>query len=180
MSDSSNWEILKNHEQYKISNVYPYEIRKIKNDMIVRPFLNNGYYVIHLTNNKIFQLGRIIADHFIPNPDNLPVIDYIDCNKKNFHIDNLRWCDHGQNHQKRLKYVDTIDLKKATNIWCYSDWTFDNLYFLDDQLYKWNGKKYLVITGKADKYNNICFNTTDVNGKVHKLYSDRIKQFYDI
>ena len=89
MTEGSNWEILKGHDQYKISNIYPYEIRKMKNDAIVKPFINNGYYTVHLTNNKLFQLGRVIAEHFIPNPDNLPVIDYIDCDRTNYHISNF-------------------------------------------------------------------------------------------
>ena len=178
MTDGTTWEILKGHEQYKIKNVYPYEIRKIKNDMIINPFMNNGYYVIHLTNNKIYQLGRIIAEHFIPNPDKLPVIDYIDCDHTNLHIGNLRWCNPGQNHQKRLTYVDKIDLNKASNISGYSTWVFDDLYFLDDQLYKWTGNKYLVLTRSFDKQNKPYFIAADTTGKRHWLYLDRIKMKY--
>ena len=128
MTEGSNWEILKGHDQYKISNIYPYEIRKMKNDAIVKPFINNGYYTVHLTNNKLFQLGRVIAEHFIPNPDNLPQVNHKDGNKENNRVDNLEWCDNSYNQRhafenglqkgnfhhpnSKLTYNDVMYIKK--------------------------------------------------------------------
>ena len=41
---------------------------------------------------KTYQVHRLIALTFIPNPDNLPQINHKDENKTNNHIDNLEWC----------------------------------------------------------------------------------------
>jgi hypothetical protein len=42
---------------------------------------------------------RLVATAFIPNFDNLPMINHIDCNPLNNHVDNLEWCD-GQYNTK--------------------------------------------------------------------------------
>lgn len=43
------------------------------------------------------KIHRLVAEAFIPNPDKLPCIDHIDCNKKNNRVDNLRWCSYAEN-----------------------------------------------------------------------------------
>ena len=42
-------------------------------------------------------LHRQLAIAFIPNPDNLPIINHKDCNKLNNSLDNLEWCNHSHN-----------------------------------------------------------------------------------
>lgn len=39
------------------------------------------------------RIHRIVAEAFIPNPNNLPYVNHIDENPKNNHVDNLEWCD---------------------------------------------------------------------------------------
>ena len=54
----------------------------------------NGYYRVSFSINrkrKQFYVHRLIAEHFIPNPDNLPQVNHIDGNKLNNSLDNLEW-----------------------------------------------------------------------------------------
>ena len=44
-----------------------------------------------------YKIHKLVAETFIPNPDNLPVIDHIDENKHNNSIENLRWVTHREN-----------------------------------------------------------------------------------
>ncbi len=44
-----------------------------------------------------FRVHRLVAQHFIPNPDDLPYVDHIDEDKTNNAVSNLRWCTHQQN-----------------------------------------------------------------------------------
>tara|TARA_R110001606_G_scaffold354977_1_gene505740 strand:- start:101 stop:562 length:462 start_codon:yes stop_codon:yes gene_type:complete len=50
-------------------------------------------------NNKPehIYLHRLLAQHYIPNPNNLPYVDHIDRNKLNNNIDNLRWVTRSEN-----------------------------------------------------------------------------------
>ena len=54
-----------------------------------------GYLVVVLTKqgrHYTRPIHRMIAEAFIPNPENYPYIDHIDTNKHNNAIFNLRWC----------------------------------------------------------------------------------------
>lgn len=60
-----------------------------------------GYEIIGLVGNKgrIYRsIHRLVAEAFIPNPDNLPQINHKDENKKNNNADNLEWCDQKYNN----------------------------------------------------------------------------------
>lgn len=43
------------------------------------------------------RVHRVVAQAFIPNPDNLSDVDHIDCDKLNNRVDNLRWCTSAEN-----------------------------------------------------------------------------------
>ena len=43
------------------------------------------------------QVHRLVAEAFIPNPENKPFIDHIDTNPQNNNIDNLRWVTQKEN-----------------------------------------------------------------------------------
>ena len=60
----------------------------------------DGYLLVNLIKDKkqiTFQLHRLVAMAYLPNPQNLPCINHKDENKKNNNINNLEWCDHQYN-----------------------------------------------------------------------------------
>ena len=66
-----------------------------------------GYmFVQFYVNGKRITLKthRIVATCFIPNPDNLPQVNHIDCNRSNNAVSNLEWCTNQYNTTHREKY----------------------------------------------------------------------------
>ena len=63
---------------------------------------NRGYYAVNLSmgtrgNKKLVEVHRLVAEHFLPNPDNLPQVNHKDTDKLNPDISNLEWCTQSDN-----------------------------------------------------------------------------------
>ena len=87
---------------YKVSNlgrVYSIRSQKILSQIIETVKLNDYIYqrckVSLCIDNKpkVCKVHILVAQAFIPNPNNLPTVDHIDCNGLNNCVDNLRWAD---------------------------------------------------------------------------------------
>lgn len=58
--------------------------------------MNRGYLVVALSKGnkaKLKLVHRLVAEAFLPNPDNLPQINHKDKDRWNNSVDNLEWCD---------------------------------------------------------------------------------------
>ena len=92
-----SWEQLREDADYEIFTEYPHEIRKKSNGRIIAfTRLNNGYLLCAL-NGSQYRVHRVIANNFIPNPENKPFVDHINHIRDDYHIDNLRWVDRVEN-----------------------------------------------------------------------------------
>jgi hypothetical protein len=68
----------------------------------VEPVPQDGYHKVTLTSNGCKQdkrVNRLVAKAFIPNPNNLPLVMHMDNDRKNNHVDNLKWGTHAENNQ---------------------------------------------------------------------------------
>lgn len=69
------------------------KIRKEPKSSFKRAYVN-----IQINNKqKQFTLARIIAEVYIPNPDNFPQVNHKDGNPLNNHYSNLEWCTQSDN-----------------------------------------------------------------------------------
>ena len=79
----------------------------------------DGYLTVTMgiKNRTIKKVHRLVAELFIPNPNNLPEVNHKDCNRQNPKYNNLEWSTHIEN----IKYsVDIghykIDINKGRKI----------------------------------------------------------------
>lgn len=56
----------------------------------------------HGSKKETRLVHRLVAQAFIPNPDNLPEINHIDCNKSNNSVSNIEWCS-GESNRSHAK-----------------------------------------------------------------------------
>lgn len=94
------WKDVINYEGlYKISN-YGRVISCKKNEKLLKPLNCNGYLKVVLCKNgkvKNELLHRLVAQHYIQNPNNYNEVNHKDENKTNNNADNLEWCSHKYN-----------------------------------------------------------------------------------
>ena len=96
-------------EQWKKIDEFPiYSVSncgRIRNDITGNVLLGgydrDGYRQVTLSyNHKQYnrRICRLVAIAFIPNPDNLPIVNHKDENKENDYCFNLEWCTVGYNN----------------------------------------------------------------------------------
>lgn len=64
---------------------------------------NRGYNIITIRNYP-HPIHRVLAEQYIPNPDNLPVVRHLDGNSQNNDLSNLAWGTHQDNEQDKLDH----------------------------------------------------------------------------
>lgn len=99
------WKPIKGYEHLLISRTG--RVWSTTYDKELRPHLTNrGYLRVNLSKDKTVKrvsVHRLVAEAFIPNPDNLPCVDHIDGNKLNNHVENLQWISTSNNMRKACK-----------------------------------------------------------------------------
>lgn len=100
------------------------EIRNVKSKKPVVGYVEkNGYVRVRFENKCLGRVvrttaHRLVAEAFIPNPDNLPEVNHKDSNRSNNHASNLEWVTHSDNmkhsYQKGINQRPLRDHSEAT------------------------------------------------------------------
>ena len=122
---NEEWRDIKDFEGlYKISNygrVKSLErYRKSYNKLVRVPEIirkngydKNGYQILPLNKNSkkyIKKVHRLVAEAFIPNPENKPCIDHINCCVDDNRVSNLRWATVCENNKYAFELGHVFDI----------------------------------------------------------------------
>ena len=108
MTEQEEWLECIANPAYEINSCYSYHLRDKETKKLVREYVGRGKYG---HGYKCLKLGgkthlkhRIIAEQFLPNPNNLPQIDHINHNRTDNRLCNLRWTSAKENKRSRASY----------------------------------------------------------------------------
>lgn len=128
--EGEEWRIIKEYPNYEVSNLgrvrkkayihYHKDGRVFHNKpRLKKQTVNYGYMEVRLFNEnklghvegRLERTHRLIANAFIPNPENKPFIDHINTIRHDNRIENLRWCTSSENSNNPI----TLAKNKASS-----------------------------------------------------------------
>lgn len=110
---SNIWKTIEGFEDYEVSDCGEVRNKNTKH-LLVGSVDKCGYARVLLRNNgnRYYKLRhRLVADAFIPNPENKPCVDHIDTIRTNNVVTNLRWVTHKENSNNELSRKHYSDAK---------------------------------------------------------------------
>lgn len=162
---------------FQVSNLgrvktFNYQHRGI--ERVLKPKKHNkGYLQIQLQKgdkNKTFTIHRLVAKAFIPNPNNLELINHKDENKQNNCVDNLEWCDRSYNARySMLRHPERIShrhYKSGRKVECRLNFKIHQFDMDGNFIREWeNSRTIFKETGMSDwAISEVC------RGNRHKAY----------
>lgn len=87
-----------------------------------------GYQLVRIA-GKTLKVHRLVAETYLPNPNNLPQVNHIDENKKNNCVNNLEWVTNAENiNHSQAKYylIENVSTKEVFEIKNLTRWCKEN------------------------------------------------------
>jgi hypothetical protein len=155
--NNENWKTITSFPNYEVSDYGNVRVKETK--YIMKPFTNEaGYSRISISNDickrKKFYIQRLVANEFLPNPENKQTVNHINNNRQDNKAINLEWSTMVE--QINHKYKTNNKFKKRINI--------KNIWRLDcDTLEKLEKYESTTEAVKWIKQNNLTTSENELN-----------------
>lgn len=178
-------------DSYEIDTIYPYEIRNIKTNRILKESSGkNKYITVHL-DQQTYNKHILIAKQFIPNPTNLPCVDHKNHKRDDNRIENLRWVSFSDNSKNKsshrgvqYKFIDYEELNEEDLILVgdYNDHEIEDYYYCENtnKFYYDTGVGYRELYINHTKSSTAFVRVNDVNNKAVNIEYNKFKKSHDI
>lgn len=80
--------------------------RKRKGKELKQSIDGGGYAIINLNKNgihKMMRVHRLVADTFVPNPDNLPEVHHLNHDRSDNRVENLQWVTNAEQRDEHWR-----------------------------------------------------------------------------
>ena len=152
------WKDIEGYEVYQVSNLG--NVRRVKLLKQYSDERRGGYFFVSLCKDgkvKTARVHQLVANAFIPNPENKPCIDHINTDRKDNRVENLRWCTHKENSNNPLTINHNILAQRKRMkpvVQMTKEGFFKAIYRSQAYAGKMNGKSQTLIYAYCNKKAN--------------------------
>lgn len=112
------WKKIEGYENYSVSDTGL--VRNNATEKLISPYATKkgGYLRLGLGNNGIrknFLVHRLVAQAFIPNPDNFDTVDHINGDRTDNRVENLQWLSNRDNIKRFWNGISDERRKSISN-----------------------------------------------------------------
>ena len=193
MENIEKWKRVWGYANYEVStsgkvrNIKRGTLRKIHKD-------KDGYYNVVLFNDgKPYncKIHRLVAEAFIPNPDNKPCVNHINTVRDDNRVENLEWCTHKENNNNPLTRKHLSESLEGEKCYWYGKKGYNHYcsktviqFDLDGNMLKVWGGGYEVereVGILQSGISNCCLGKQDTSGGYRWMFQDTyLADWWDI
>lgn len=143
-----------------------------KKPMYTKGTLNRKGYYVYSSMGKQYRVHRLIAETFIPNPENKPTVDHINRDRTDNSLGNLRWATLSEQKNNSSLVINRLDLemrqsedpKVYTLAW--RDYAYRNIYMYGPIRHWRNTHR----EWRKKHWNEVQQHSKECHGRRHKEY----------
>ena len=153
----------------------------------------DGYITVGLYNDdgqKSFGIHRLVMQYFgEPQPEDATEVDHINRQRDDNRAENLRWVNRSENQKNKASHkgvqyelFDEIpaDDDDIIDVRDYGEHEFEDLYFVNDFFYIYNGVSYRRMHINYAKNGSAYVQARDINGKRVAICYTKFKRIYGL